>query len=316
MPATMPATLIYLLPVALCTLTVWAVVQVVRPEKFSLRRAPGRPNQLSPVHIVAVYLIYLAVAMLILKIAGSLLTAAPGRSASEAALAIGLGLVQWATSGLSVAALAAGAEATHAARSAAQAGAKATVITAIVTPAAMAGACLAVASGAFRHGLGRGLGLSARRLLWDAGRAVVAFLAVVPLCIGAMILMQWLMELGVFPIQPREHPMLVFLVDAGPGWRLAVIVGAVVCAPIGEELFFRGLLQSMLRRMLGGPWRAILVTSAAFAVVHWGQFQDMPALFLLAVALGYSYERTGRVTGPILIHAIFNGVMIWAKLAG
>ena len=87
-------------------------------------------------------------------------------------------------------------------------------------------------------------------------------------------------------------------------------------APIAEELFYRGLMQSMLRRYGLRPWMAILATSAVFAVSHWPHYQDMPALFVLAVALGYNYERTGRLIAPIVLHAAFNGVTLWATLAG
>jgi hypothetical protein len=51
-------------------------------------------------------------------------------------------------------------------------------------------------------------------------------------------------------------------------------------------------------------WVAILATSALFALVHptW----TWPAIFLLAVCLGYAYERTGNLWVPVVIHAAFN----------
>lgn len=53
-------------------------------------------------------------------------------------------------------------------------------------------------------------------------------------------------------------------------------------------------------------WTAIMLTSAIFASVHpkW----SIPVIFVLAVALGYAYERTGNLWVPITIHAAFNTI--------
>jgi membrane protease YdiL (CAAX protease family) len=52
---------------------------------------------------------------------------------------------------------------------------------------------------------------------------------------------------------------------------------------------------------------AILVTSGLFALVHpaW----SWPPIFVLALALGFAYERTGNLWVPIVMHACFNGLM-------
>ena len=173
---------------------------------------------------------------------------------------------------------------------------------------------LGVASMTFRGGLQRGLGLSGRRWLSDIGRGVVGFLAILPLCIAAMALMKYLIQEGILPIEPKEHPALEFIRGASPVWVVVVFAVTVVLAPIAEELFFRGLGQSLLRKYIGRPWPAVLATSAIFAAAHYPLCKDMPALFLLGVALGYNYERTGRLLSPIIIHAIFNAVMLWDTL--
>ena len=41
----------------------------------------------------------------------------------------------------------------------------------------------------------------------------------------------------------------------------------------------------------------------------------MPALVVLGLVLGYNYERTGRLTAPILIHSLFNAFMTISTLA-
>lgn len=168
---------------------------------------------------------------------------------------------------------------------------------------------LAVAWMTFPGGLRSGLGLSARHWVADLVRAVVTYLAVLPLCIGARALMVLLLP----PTLIHIHPYLEALPALAPPWKLLLIFSAVVMAALSEELFFRGILQSFLRRHMKG-WLAILIASAVFMMFHYSMVQDLPSLFLLAVALGYSYERTGRLLAPIVVHALFNAVSIGETL--
>jgi membrane protease YdiL (CAAX protease family) len=168
---------------------------------------------------------------------------------------------------------------------------------------------LAIAARTFRHGLAGGLGLSGRRWLWDSLRAVVGYLAVLPVCIALLAatscLFQWL------GLHPRTHVVLENLNVLPPGWKALAVLSVVVMAPLAEEVFFRGLIQSMVRQYTGRPWLAILVGSAVFALFHIaGEPQAVPSLFALAVVMGYNYERTGRLYSPILIHATFNAVFL------
>ncbi len=53
-------------------------------------------------------------------------------------------------------------------------------------------------------------------------------------------------------------------------------------------------------------WVAIFITSLGFALLHpsW----SWPAIFVLAVGLGYLYERTGNLWAPIIVHLLFNSL--------
>jgi membrane protease YdiL (CAAX protease family) len=51
-------------------------------------------------------------------------------------------------------------------------------------------------------------------------------------------------------------------------------------------------------------WIAIMVTAGLFAIVH--PLWTAPIIFVLAVALGYIYERTGNLWASITVHAMFN----------
>lgn len=99
-------------------------------------------------------------------------------------------------------------------------------------------------------------------------------------------------------------------------------------SPIGEELFFRGIVHSSFVRSLGHQ-RASLADATAFALVHlshfgivfldgrW-QFFPLPALlwvlsmFLVSLLFFTFRQRSGSILGAILCHAGFNLGMIYA----
>ncbi len=180
----------------------------------------------------------------------------------------------------------------------------------IVIPVIWGSCCLLVGARAFRGGLTRGMGLSMRRWLTDSMRGLLGYLSLMPLCMGAL----KLAELVLPPEMVRPHPMLVSLGEVSLWMKMLLVVGAVVLAPLAEEVFFRGLLQSAIRARTRRPWAAILVASAFFALMHTSTPHALGGLFILAVGMGYNYERTGRLYPAILIHTIFNGVIVTAWL--
>jgi membrane protease YdiL (CAAX protease family) len=80
------------------------------------------------------------------------------------------------------------------------------------------------------------------------------------------------------------------------------IVVAVV-APVVEELTFRGLGFSLLRRY--GEWTAILLVGILFAAAH-GLVEAFPLLAALGSALAYLRSRVDSVFPGMLVHATFN----------
>jgi membrane protease YdiL (CAAX protease family) len=174
--------------------------------------------------------------------------------------------------------------------------------------------------------LGFGLRRASRGLLWGLLGVVIV---VPPLYLFIDVLESVYQR--VHYIHPTEHPLLKLLGEKPPiGVVIAIVIAACVIAPPFEELLFRGHLQTLLRRMfhrmanrrplstgaedamsLPPPtapqtWAAIAVTSLIFASVHptW----SMPVIFVLALCLGYAYERTGNLWVSITIHAGFNTI--------
>jgi membrane protease YdiL (CAAX protease family) len=96
---------------------------------------------------------------------------------------------------------------------------------------------------------------------------------------------------------------------------------AVVLAPIGEELMFRGLiLRTFMRRM--SFWPAALLSTALFALFHVYEVHTVVGAVTLAsevAVLGlcnsYLVRITGRLTPGIMVHASFNAIALAFALA-
>lgn len=97
---------------------------------------------------------------------------------------------------------------------------------------------------------------------------------------------------------------------------------AMVFSPIGEELFFRGVVHSSFANTLGNR-KASLIDSSAFAIVHishfglvfhnqqW-KFLFIPTLiwvlsmFFISILFYVCRKRSGSILGAIICHAAFN----------
>jgi len=173
---------------------------------------------------------------------------------------------------------------------------------------------LIIARVTFVRGL-KGFGLRLRTLPRDFARAFLTLAAIWPLVMAMMSLTILVMKHFDQSFEVPQHEALEVITES-PSLPLQVLmtVLAVAVAPLVEELMFRGLFQSMIRSYLGRPWLAIAITSALFATIH-KNHEHWPALFVLAMGLGYSYEKSSSLLRPIFMHAMFNGVTILAALA-
>jgi uncharacterized protein len=93
------------------------------------------------------------------------------------------------------------------------------------------------------------------------------------------------------------------------------IVYAIVIAPIGEELFFRGVLFRSLRDR-HGFWVGAVGSAIGFGLIHFipGSAIDaallMIVMFLTGIALCFLYERRGTIVAPLAAHVTFNVIGI------
>lgn len=104
-------------------------------------------------------------------------------------------------------------------------------------------------------------------------------------------------------------------------WLLACFTGVlsehvylffavVVCAPIAEELFFRGLLFSVLRNKYS-YWVSAVVVSLLFASMHW-YLPQMFATFGLSLLLFLLIESRCSLIECMFAHGVWNLISFFA----
>lgn len=80
-------------------------------------------------------------------------------------------------------------------------------------------------------------------------------------------------------------------------------------AGVGEELFFRGILQRIFIRMTQNHWIGIVLTAAIFSGIHFQFYGFFPRL-LLGILLGAIYWYSGSIWTAILAHFLYDAAII------
>tara|TARA_B110000444_G_C18767673_1_gene560875 strand:+ start:55 stop:960 length:906 start_codon:yes stop_codon:yes gene_type:complete len=78
---------------------------------------------------------------------------------------------------------------------------------------------------------------------------------------------------------------------------------------IGEEIFFRGIIQIKLQKIIRNPHLAIFVASFIFSVIHMQFFGFLPRLFL-GMLLGYLYYFSANLWMSVIAHFINNALAV------
>lgn len=112
-----------------------------------------------------------------------------------------------------------------------------------------------------------------------------------------------------------SHPLVEPLIASDNPFLLAGLFAiAIGLAPLVEEIFFRGFLYPALKKKTSVPV-AILLSATLFSTLHFSVSGWLPILGLGAL-LAYSYEKTGNLLVPIIIHALHNFLFLsYAVLA-
>lgn len=84
-----------------------------------------------------------------------------------------------------------------------------------------------------------------------------------------------------------------------------------VLPAIGEELFFRGVMQRLIIQMVKLPWLGVLITALLFSAVHMQLLGFVPRV-LLGFLLGAIYLLSGNLWLSIAGHFLVNGIQVVA----
>jgi hypothetical protein len=139
-------------------------------------------------------------------------------------------------------------------------------------------------------------------LIWIAAGLVALFVAL----IGISLLQT------VFGIETAQHG-LIELGARTPELLLVMVPLSILLVGPGEELLFRGIIQQLLRIRFGVAI-GITVASVIFAVAHVGALTGdgliatLITYVVLSVILGVSYEYSGNLVVPAVIHGLFNAI--------
>jgi hypothetical protein len=103
----------------------------------------------------------------------------------------------------------------------------------------------------------------------------------------------------------------------GPVDLFATLLLAGVLPAIGEELFFRGVMQKLFIQIFKSAWPGIIVTAFLFSAIHM-QFMGFIPRMALGVILGALYWYSGSILTSMLGHCVFNSIsvlLIYFKVA-
>jgi len=94
---------------------------------------------------------------------------------------------------------------------------------------------------------------------------------------------------------------------AAEGWLVPMAVAAILIAPAGEEIMFRGFLYRGWARAERSAGPAIVVISALWAGLHVQyDWTGVLQIFVIGLFLGWMRLRSGSTLLTFILHALFN----------
>ncbi len=115
--------------------------------------------------------------------------------------------------------------------------------------------------------------------------------------------------IGLSLLQVKEAPSaLTGLVTSTPVACSATYLAFCVITPVIEEYVYRGFLLASLASHIRWPF-AIIVSSLVFAISHLGA-SGLPSLFMIGCVLGLAYTWTGNLATSLVIHGLYNAIVL------
>jgi len=87
------------------------------------------------------------------------------------------------------------------------------------------------------------------------------------------------------------------------------LIFIAVFAGVGEELFFRGVLQRLFIKLFKNPWAGIIAAAFIFSAIHL-QFYGFIPRFILGILLGIIYWYSGSLWPAIVAHFVYDAFLV------
>lgn len=98
-----------------------------------------------------------------------------------------------------------------------------------------------------------------------------------------------------------------YISAAAEGWLIPMSFAAIIAAPAGEEIMFRGFLFRGWARSNRTAWPAIVVISLIWAGLHLQyDWTGILQIFVIGLFLGWMRLRSGSIMLTFILHALFN----------
>ena len=150
-----------------------------------------------------------------------------------------------------------------------------------------------------------------RSLGWDWGAAFRQSTGLTVAAYAVLAVALYLVGLCVIWLTGPTDNALERLIQSSRGAALATAFAASLTAPLIEEIVFRGVLYSALRRLAGTRW-AVATVLLIFAAIHvpqyWPSYGVIGTILLLSIVLTLIRARTGRLLPCFFVHFVFNTI--------
>ena len=134
-------------------------------------------------------------------------------------------------------------------------------------------------------------------------------LATVPMLLG-LLLLEWRPRGPFAELRRIVHQNIVPMFSGAKIWQLGLIA---IAAGVGEEMLFRGFLQTAIADRIGtdtGLWMAVAITSGLFGICHWVTRTYAVLATFIGAYLGWLLLACGNLIVPISAHAAYDFVAL------
>ena len=100
-----------------------------------------------------------------------------------------------------------------------------------------------------------------------------------------------------------------FISEGVSSFIFNILLLAIIPA-IGEELFFRGILQNICIGLFKNSRAGIIITSLLFGVLHF-QIENLLSIIFASILLGYIYDYSKNILITIILHLGFNSFSLF-----